>query len=301
LGLFMQNAAIPHATAPAKCPTHGQGTGQSRGRGLSWRTMTTLKRILSVLVLSLGLLGFAGCVALGVGGLFGSAWLSRTTKNVFEKVDGVFVIIRDKVDETHARVDDARITAEGMEQSLKQWARDEARERLGSRLDVEEKADRAAQALAEADKWLELSAAATEMLQQVFALGASAGAAMDTRPADRLLEEIGSLRGQLDRAGETVEKIRSRAAGDEKMPRGRIEQAVQLALRLVATLGSIDERLAKLETRLSEIQEEVRGWEAATLRWIFFVTAAFLLLTAWMAAGQCALFLYGWRGVRGPA
>jgi hypothetical protein len=71
-----------------------------------------------------------------------------------------------------------------------------------------------------------------------------------------------------------------------------------LALRAAATLGVIDSGLDKLEDRLSKTQDDLKGLGARTLRWILIATIVVASLTVWMAAGQAALCLLGWRGLR---
>ena len=80
---------------------------------------------------------------------------------------------------------------------------------------------------------------------------------------------------------------------------GKIDEAVQLTLRLLATFSSIDARLARIQKRVFETQEEVRGRKATTDRSIFTATIIASLLMAWMAAGQFCLCFHGWKALRG--
>ena len=123
---------------------------------------------------------------------------------------------------------------------------------------------------------------------------------MDTTSVDGLIEEIASFRSQLAEATECVARIHERTAetSEEKSLEERIEQAVQLALRVAATLGSIDSRLEKFENRLSETQKNLQGLKTKTRRWILVVTIGITLLMVWMAAGQVALCLLAWNGLR---
>ena len=61
---------------------------------------------------------------------------------------------------------------------------------------------------------------------------------MDTTLFDSLLEYLAQLRSQLGQATESVDGIRERAAdaAEGALQEDRIEQAVQLALRVVVTL-----------------------------------------------------------------
>ncbi len=84
----------------------------------------------------------------------------------------------------------------------------------------------------------------------------------------------------------------------ERPLKERLEQAAQLAVRVAATLGTIDSRLDKFTNRLSQTQEALRKLKAKTLRRIWLATFAVMLLILWMAAGQVALAFYGWQSLR---
>lgn len=262
--------------------------------------MTITRRLFHWLTLSLGGLGVVVCVAGVLGVCLLGSRLSRVADNVFRVVDDSLVVVQQRVAQTEDRVEAAKITTAGIERTLKDWAKRETRERLGSRLGVEEKAERLANGLRQADHWLELSESSIRLVQHALELGRSSGAPVKTAPADRLLEEIGSLQVQLTQAIEAVETIQERTSegGDEKSLRDRVDQAVQLALKAIATLGSIDSRLDGLSDRLSETQTKIQNLEPKTHRWILVATIGLGLLIVWMGAGQLCLCLHGWRSLR---
>ena len=206
-------------------------------------------------------------------------------------------MVRDRVLRTQERVQDSKITAETIEQSLRSRTTKEARERLASRLEVEERAEDLTSVLLQADQLLELSASSVEIVQQALSIRNSAGAAVGTDSVDRLLEEIASLRGQLAEATESVERVREHVdeASEGQSSEERIDHAIELALRVVATLSSIDLRLANFEYRLSETQGEAHLWETDTLRWILIANIGISLVIAWMAVGQISVCILVWR------
>ena len=204
--------------------------------------MRATRRLCPWVALLLGCAGVAVCVAGIVGVWLVSSRLGRVAENLFGRVDNAFVAVRDRVDGAGQRVRAARITSEDIEQNLKDWTKREARDRLTSRLGVEEKAERLADGLQQVDHWLEFSESSVQLVQQALELGNAAGAPVETDPAERLLEELASIRVRLTEATESVEGIRERTAeaGEERSLRERIDQAVRLALRVIATLSSID-------------------------------------------------------------
>ena len=258
-------------------------------------------RILGILAFVLGFTGFVGCFAAIVLACIASDRLSHVADSVFGIVDRSLEAVEERVGQTQDRVEAAKITTEGIEKSLKSWAKKETGERLALRLDVANKTERLAATLQQADQWLEVSQASIELVQQAVAMVNAPGAPSDATVGDGLTEEIASLRRQIAQATEFVENIRRRTteANEEKTRKERIEQAVQLALRVVATLGSIDARLKAFEGRISQTRVNSQRRQTTIRRWILGVTLGIVLLFVWMAAGQAALCTCGWKGVRG--
>lgn len=261
--------------------------------------MAPTKRYLPYLTFSLGLLGVVFCVAGLVGVWSLGARLTGTTAMVFERIDESAAAVQARVAEVQERVQASKITTEDIDQSLKSWAQKETRERLASRFEVEEEAEQLVVGLRQADHWLEVAGASIQGIQQAFELGSSLGAPVEAAMVAPLLEKLGSLRSQLNQATETVDGIRDRAAeisaGDSREE--RIEQAVQLTLRVVVTLGEIDSRLGAFAAGLSEIQSKAQHQETKTRRLIVTAKIIALLLITWMGAGQLSLCLHGWRGI----
>ena len=125
-------------------------------------------------------------------------------------------------------------------------------------------------------------------------------AQIDTGIIDSVIDEIASLRIQLAEATEFVENIQEQTAAlsDEEPREERIGRAVQLTVRVIATLSSVDSRIEKFATRLLETQKNLQALKIKTIRWIWFVTIVVAILIAWMAAGQVALSWLAWRRLR---
>jgi chromosome segregation ATPase len=123
---------------------------------------------------------------------------------------------------------------------------------------------------------------------------------LDAASVDPLLEKLGALRSQLKKSTETVDGIRERtanAAEGEELE-DRVNHVVQLALRLVATLGEMDVRLGESAERLADTQTKGRSLQATTRSYIVTAEVGAFLLIAWMAAGQVSLCRHGWKDAR---
>ena len=258
------------------------------------------KRVLHLLLLMTGAIGLGGCVA-AVAGTWGiNARIGRLTGNAFEAVDDSLTATAQRLAATQTRVDSLQITAHDVEQSMKRWTAAQARERLAARLEVDERAERLASGLAQADHWLEVAESSAQLVQRALEVVSSLGAPVQMDRADRLPEELTALREQLTSARDSVKQIRERSAeaDDEASSAGRLTEAVQFALRVTATLGAIDARLAGLHERITDIRSKTHDAERTLLRWVRAAAIGITLLVAWTAAGQGALCYIGWRGLR---
>lgn len=259
--------------------------------------MTRCKQILRLLALLLGIVGFVGCMAALAGVWSVGAAVSQTTEHVFERIDGALVVAGRRISEARDGVEAAKITTQSIQSALKKWTKRETGERLAERLELAEKTQRLASGLEQADHWLELSQSSVELVAQALSLGSSAGAPVDAAAVDGLIEEIGSLRAQLATATDFVARLHKQTDDGESFGE-RIEQAAELALRVIATLGTVDSRLEAFGDAISGTQSDLRELKGKTLRWILIAKAGVALLIVWMAAGQVALGLLAYRALR---
>lgn len=261
-----------------------------------------IRIIFRFLALSVGLVGFVVCVAVGVATWFVGARVHLAADEVFGAVDGALAAVERRVVQTHERTESLVLTTQGMEEEVRNWLQAEIPARVGAKIDVEQQAERLAAGLDQVDHWLELAESSVQLVQQALEVGSSLGASIETEPVERLLEELTRIRTQLAEADEPVERIRGWAseAGDEELREERFGQIAQLAVRVTATLGLIDTALERIESRLSEIRTATRQAHATAQWWIRVARLGVLLVVGWMAAGQIALCWLGWKG-RGVA
>ena len=97
------------------------------------------------------------------------------------------------------------------------------------------------------------------------------------------------------RLSRTIEKVFDQMG---ESPEEKREQAVQLALRAVATLSEIDSRLGESSDRLSETRNKGQQLKSRTHFYILAARVGLILLIAWMAAGQVSLCRSGWNAYR---
>lgn len=262
--------------------------------------MSSRKSLFSAAGITLGGIGIVVCLVSMIILWMGGIRIGRVTESLFGKLDRSLAVVRQRVVQTQDRVAAATITSQDIEKSLRDWTKREASQQITLRLNAVEKTERLASTLQQADHWLDVSESSVGLVQDMLSIGASTNVPAVTTSVDQLMEEIASLRGQLAEVLEFVNRIHDRVAeaGEEKSAEERTEQVVQIILRVVATLGTIDSRLEKTADRLLVTQGHFQELKTGTQWWIFVITIGVTLLILLMAAGQVALCRLFWTGFR---
>jgi DNA repair ATPase RecN len=259
--------------------------------------MKRFGRLIPGFAFGFGLLGVIACVAAAAIALFVGLRLSQAKEKVFDSIDQSLAAVRDRVVNTRQRVEESRISTEELGARVGSWTRKEATERLTSRFEIEEQADRLASGLRQADLWLEMSEASVQSVRRAFEVARSLGAPADAASVDPLLERLGTLRNQLQQSAETVDGIveRTAKAPEDETSDERLNQVAELARRAVETLGKMDSRLEESADRLADLQTRGQELKSKTHAYIVAAEVCVVLLIAWMAAGQVSLCRRGWK------
>jgi hypothetical protein len=261
--------------------------------------MRSFKSCFNTLGIVLGGIGIALCLAALILLWMASARIVQAAESLFGKADESLVVARRQVIQTQQRVAAAAITAQDVQSALRDWTKQEVGQRLAWRLDLAEKTERLSSALQQADHWLQVSQSSVGLVREIVSIITSTSTATDRTLLDPLLEEIASLRAQCAEAADFANRIHHRVKpGEENSSEDRIKQALQFALRVVATVGSIDSRLGKLADRIAGAQSNLEHTKSQSRRWILAATIAITLLILWMAAGQVAWCRLAWNGAR---
>lgn len=261
-----------------------------------------VKYSLSLLALIFGAIGALACIAAILVAWNVSSRLTQATHSVFGVADNLVVKVQQRVAEIDERVRQLKITSAEMQESVKTWAKAEAQERVGSRLQVQEKAETLLQGIERADQWLAVTQSSAETIEQALGASQTLGIPLDVQPAQDLLAEIETLQTQLHDGLEVARHVAERvaAAGEEKpdLPLG--QQITKLALRITATLGLIDARIAAINALLEKIDAGLQQQERKIVGWIRLAALGSTCFFLWLGAGQGALCYLGWCGLRRP-
>jgi hypothetical protein len=260
----------------------------------------SLKTLIPLLVFLLGLIGVIACAAAAAIGWSAGSRLSQVNQTAFERIDETLGTVRDRVLDAQRRVQESKVTTEDIQQRLKEFTRKKTSEKLETQLAIEKTTTTLSQGLQQADLWLQLSTTSIQSVQEAFELGNSLGAPVDPTSLEPLIGKLANLQSQLTQVSELVDGVRERAteiAGGEPQE-DRIEQAVGLTLRALATLGQVDARLGESADRLFETQTKGQQLKSKTDAYILAARVGFILLIAWMAVGQFSLCRSGWKACR---
>lgn len=259
-----------------------------------------IKRLLAALAAIFGLVGVVGCVAAMPAVLSLGSRLSRANDRAFAMLDTSLATAKERVLDAQRRAAESRITTEDVRQAVQEWTRVESRQRIASHLQIESKAERAAATLRQAITCLETSAALLQGVQSAMDWGGSIGAPMDTARVEQMSAGVADLLGRSRQVAETADTIREYAAASlkEDPQEDRTALAVQLASRALAALVEIETRLGETADRLSDARARTGQIKSRAHNYIVAAEVVALSLLAWLAAGQAALCVYGWRNGR---
>jgi len=261
---------------------------------------------LGIVGILLGCLGIVLCLAALVVLWTASSRLGRAADRVFGALDQSLVAAGERVAQTQDRIQSAKITAADVEKSLRDWTGREAGQRVALQLNLEERTERLADILQQADDWLDVAESSAGVVSEFLSASGFATEPGKTPSVDRLLEELAAVRAQLTDATGAVAHIHERiaAAGEEQSAGERIQQAAQFTVRLAATLGLLDSRLEQFADRISDAQSQLQQLKSTAQWWLQLTSIGVTLVILLMAAGQVAMCRLAWNGLResrGPA
>jgi hypothetical protein len=262
-----------------------------------------IKRVAALLALVLGFLGLVACMA-GIYVVWRvGAQLQETNEKVFTAVDKGLAFAQDRIRGVQNRVEDSKITSNQIAQRVREWSKAKAKERLVAELEIERRTESLARHLQTADLWLETTTESIRGVQQVLELAHSVGSQVDPASLAEVLEKLTSIRSMLQQTEGTVEDFRGFAVNNdaeaEENRQARILKLLGRALlllgRALLMISEVDIRLAESQARLSELRTNAQDLKSTMRNYILLTTIVCLLLVAWIAAGQAALFLTGWK------
>ncbi len=251
------------------------------------------KRVAAVLVLVLGVAGMVGCLAGAYGVWLFASRLEQINDKVFDAVDRGLNVVQDRIPIVQQKVKESKVTTAEFTEALPKWGAKKAQDRIVSKLEVENKAEKLSDHLRTAGLRLESSREAVRAVRQVLEFGENFGAKVDASSLDAVQEQLVSLQESLQQAERAVDGVRKFAEDDPV--EDRLTQVAKILARILLTLSEVDQRLDNLMARLSEAQTQARLGNAKTSHYILLGSAVCYGPIAWVGAGQAALSWWGWN------
>jgi hypothetical protein len=255
-----------------------------------------MKRLLALVALSMGFLGVAACLV-----AIDPAWTSwsrvdQAHESVFSAVDDLIAVSRDRILTIAQRVDEAALATRDLVTASRDRLLDYARERTDSRTALDVRLENLRVRLESVDSWLETATASLREIRRQIELIGIVGAPPNPTALDDVIERIASLRNAL---GQTEEAI-VRGGGSATRPSDdpELSRLGELLGTTIPTIVDVASGLRLGGARLAEIQSQTREVKA---RWSGRISLARVLCfaaLAWIAAGQAALAILGWRASR---
>lgn len=252
-----------------------------------------MKRIVRLMGIVLGILGFALCIAALVG-----VWVAfpnwvHTTNEVSVEIDQDLALVNDRIEIARQRVRMVSELTVTFRTNLKAWATAENQdpEHAGQRAEL------ISARLHQIRDGLDFAESFLKRMQTAQKLAHPFQAHYDNSPIAGLLEQLAVLKDRVSRLVDSVDEIRRKfaGAGNEAQLEQTIEQATAELVRILEVIDSLDDRIGQLSKRVSEAQSQAKELEEDILHGLWWGRLGASFLLPWMAAGQIALVVLCWR------
>jgi hypothetical protein len=254
------------------------------------------KRVGALLAVAAGSLGLVVCIAMPYPILLVKTRLDRSKERVFVTIDKGLVSVQDRVRDVQERVKESTIRISEIAPKLRDWRASKAKERIASAVEIKSRLVKIVGRLQRADQLLLKSAEAIGGIQHLLELVALIGLPADPIPSEKLLEQLTSTRGKLqtiERSINGLGEFTANRVGESE--ENRLSRVFALLGNTELTAGAIDARLEDTANRLSQMQAAAQQLKARISNYILFATIGGSFVFVWIAAGQAALCLFGWK------
>lgn len=258
-----------------------------------------MKRTQYKLSLVAGIVGTLGCLAVLVVVWLAVARIHAATNGLFATAERSLGAIDDRLQKAGERIEALRITGDELASGVRARAEDIARDTAAARLGMADRASQLGNGIEVVDGWLTTSESALQTTSEVLVLLESSGLKVESGGVEKLLADLGELRTELQAASDLVARAQRQLEGGDNEADER-QGMRALVPRLIATLTSLDARVEGLRAGVQQLASKVGAAKSSVGGWMFSIAAVLSAILLWLAAGQVALAVIGWRGGNGP-
>ena len=254
------------------------------------------KRVVTPLALAAGSLGLVLCITVPYPISLVKTRLDRTNERVFVTIDKGLASAQDRVREVQERVRESKISTREIAPKLRDWRTSNAKERLTLAVEIKSRVERIVGRLQTADQLLQKSMESIGGIPHVLEWVALIGVPTDSISPEKVLEKLTSIQGKLREIEKSITGVGEFTVNRVgESAENRLSRDLDLIGNLELTAGTIDTRLEDTANRLSQMQADAQQLKARISHYILFTTVGGFLVLAWIAAGQAALGLFGWK------
>ena len=254
------------------------------------------KRVVPPFALVAGSLGLVACIAVAYPISLVKARLDRIIENVFVTIDTGLVSAQDRVREVQLRVRESKVRTSEIAPKLRDWRASKAKERFASAVEIKSRVEKIVGRLQTADELLQKSMGSIGNTRQALEWLVLIGVPADSISTEKVLEKLTSTRGKLreiERLIHGVGEFAVNRVGESED--NRLSRLFELLGNTELTAGAIDTPLEDSASRLSQMQADAQHLKTRMSNYILFTAIGGYLVFAWIAAGQAALWLFGWK------
>ncbi len=179
---------------------------------------------------------------------------------------------------------------------LREGVTSKAKERLASAVEIKSRVEKNVSRLQTADQLLQKSMDSIGVIRHAREWLVLIGVPADSISPEKVLEKLTSTQGKLreiERSVDGVGEFTVNRVGEAED--NRLSRVFEMLGNTELTAGAIDTRLEDSANRLSQMQADAQQLKASISTYILVTTIGGLLVFAWIAAGQAALCLFGWK------
>ena len=202
--------------------------------------MSLGKRLSGLILVGLGAIGMAVCLA-GIAGLWiGASRLQQVNSRLFRQVDQLIVQVDQRAAQARDAVGGTRDLVDALKQTLKESATELLAERVASLPEIDNIERRLASAMERTDGLVEVSASTVDLIEQLLATISviASERSVDLQGSSDLMATIRSTRESLANASELLADVQRRLA-EIRQKRGvdvNLSEITKLSLGMVAKL-----------------------------------------------------------------
>lgn len=252
-----------------------------------------MKRFARLIGILLGVLGIVLCLMALV-----AVWATYprwegTIEEVHREIDSSLDQVNGRIAMTRERVRTASELTATFRTHLKEWATTENDDpdHAGQRAEL------ISARLHQARDGLDLARSFLERARSAQRSAHPFGGKSKSSPIDELLKQLEILHENVSRLVDSVDEIRQqfKESANEAQLEQTIQHATEEVVHVLEVVDSLDDRIGRLENRVSEAQVQAMELELEIEGWLWWGRLLASILLPWMALGQFALVVHCWR------